>query len=199
MVEFDKLFCPSNWYLIYLFVFWLICLSIYIWHIIYLYFRLFLNKSQPYSLALELYHFLLNIFRQTLWHQQEFVLTLLKSIEWLFICVPFIRRILLSINVSSIKFTIFSILYLILLSVWLSGIWFIYLCVYLVYGLSICMSTSIWFIYLYVYLEYGLSICMIWYMVYLSVCMVYLTICIYSIWFICLHVWYIYLFAYMVY
>ena len=27
-------------------------------------FRSFLNKSQPYSLALELYHFLLNIFRQ---------------------------------------------------------------------------------------------------------------------------------------
>ena len=133
-------------------------------------FRLFLNKSQPYSLALELYHFLLNIFRQTLWHQQEFVLTLLKSIEWLFICVPFIRRILLSINVSSIKFTIFSILYLILLSVWLSGIWFIYLYDYLVYGLSICMS--IWYmVYLSVcLLVYGLSICMsIWNMVYLSV------------------------------
>ena len=37
-------------------------------------FRSFLNKSQPYSLALELYHFLLNIFRQKLWHHQEFVL-----------------------------------------------------------------------------------------------------------------------------
>ena len=44
-------------------------------------FRSFLNKSQPYSLALELYHFLLDIFRQKLWHHQEFVLTLLKSIE----------------------------------------------------------------------------------------------------------------------
>ena len=37
-------------------------------------FRSFLNKSQPYSLALELYHFLLNIFRQKLWHHQELVL-----------------------------------------------------------------------------------------------------------------------------
>ena len=37
-------------------------------------FRSFLNKSQPYSLALELYHFLLNIFRQKFWHHQEFVL-----------------------------------------------------------------------------------------------------------------------------
>ena len=45
-------------------------------------FRSFLNKSQPYSLALELYHFPLNIFRQKLWHHQELVLTLLKSIEW---------------------------------------------------------------------------------------------------------------------
>ena len=40
--------------------------------------RSFLNKSQPYSLALELYHFLLNIFLQKLWHHQEFV----EFVEW---------------------------------------------------------------------------------------------------------------------
>jgi len=37
-------------------------------------FRSFLNKSQPYSLALELYNFPLNIFRKKLWYHQEFVL-----------------------------------------------------------------------------------------------------------------------------
>ena len=37
-------------------------------------FRLFLNNSQPYSLSLELHHFLLNVFRQPLGHHQEFVL-----------------------------------------------------------------------------------------------------------------------------
>jgi len=52
-----------------------------------LYFRSFLNKSQPYSLALELYHFLFNIFRQKLLHHQEFVHTLLKSIEYMFLYI----------------------------------------------------------------------------------------------------------------